>query len=257
MFPIIDAYNPEAILENLQTHSALFLYNKMLAELGKKIYNESQLVFAAGNLPELETKTMFPTKIATLPGVERQVIQRRIYGDNNHYSDQLDHDMNLISMSLDLLTSSLLVYMTSQYGWGPDTLDGVTDPTEWVLNIAFYPFQENKQGQILFPAHKDWGMMAIYPYINGGGLEVYLDDQWQSVVVPDNCLFFYGGDILSKLTGGEIKPLLHRVVQPDNQVGSRTSIIFYVDPVRSMVLPDGQVVGDIMDAKLRKIGQIK
>lgn len=257
IFPIVEAYSTHAIIDMLKDYSGLFLYSRVLVDLGKRLYDESQSVFEAGNLPELDIKTMFPTKIVTLPGVERKVLQRRVYGDNQSYSAKLDHDMNLVSMILDSLVSSIMISLSTKYGWDSKTLSNVTDPTEWVLNIANYPFQDGKEGQILFPAHKDWGTMAIYPYIKGGGLEVYVNKQWQSVEVPENCLFFYGGDILSKLTGGEIKPLLHRVIQPTNQVGSRTSIIFYVDPIRDMVLPDGQIVGDIMNAKLRKIGQIK
>lgn len=257
IFPIVEAYSTSAIIDMMRDYSGLFLYNKAISGLGKKLYDESQLVFEAGNLPELDAKTMFPTKIASLPGVERKVLQRRVYGDNNSYSPGLDHDMNLVSMTLDLLASSMLISMATKYGWDTKTKSNIVDPTEWVLNIANYPFQDGKAGQVLFPAHKDWGTMAIYPYIKGGGLEAYVDNQWQSVEVPENCLFFYGGDVLSKLTGGEVKPLLHRVVQPADQVGSRTSIIFYVDPIRDMILPDGQIVRDIMDAKLRKIGQIK
>lgn len=257
IFPIVEAYSTSAIIDMMQDHSGLFLYNKALAGLGKKLYDESQPIFEAGNLPELDSKTMFPTKIASLPGVERKVLQRRVYGDNNSYSPKLDHDMNLVSMTLDLLASSMLISMATKYSWDKKTKSNVTDPTEWVLNIANYPFQEGKDGQVLFPAHKDWGTMAIYPYIKGGGLEAYVDNQWQAVEVPENCLFFYAGDVLSKLTGGEVKPLLHRVIQPLGQTGSRTSIIFYVDPIRNMILPDGQIVGDIMDAKLRKIGQMK
>jgi len=83
-----------------------------------------------------------------------------------------------------------------------------------------------------------------------------VNNEWQALTIPQDCAFCYAGDIFARITNNKIKPLTHRVVQPTDQVGSRTSIIFYVDPPRSMVLPSGEKVGDIIDSKLKKIGQI-
>jgi len=46
------------------------------------------------------------------------------------------------------------------------------------------------------------------------------------------------------------------VVQPTDEPTGRTSMIFYVDTWRSMQLTNGKRVSEIIDEKLKKIGQI-
>lgn len=263
LFPIVNSYKD--ILDALEEYQGAFIQHTYLSAVGKDTYEDSTKVFDEMVSSSLEEKTMFPTKIASLPGVERQVIQQYIA----RLSERATTDTLLFADILDIvdltfpLVDALLVTSKDRYGWSEQTFKDVMNMSEWTVNIARYPFQKDKEGEILFPAHKDWGMLAIYPYVHGAGLEVYNPHKaggyggWQWLEIPEGCTFCYAGDIFDRITNYKVKPLLHRVSQPTNQVGSRTSIIFYVDPPREMVLPSGDKVGDIIDSKLKKIGQIK
>lgn len=257
MFPIVDFTKPDAILDYLETNKGVFIKDSYIASLGKEVLELSALSFNK-NLPVLDKKTMFPTKLGSLPKAERQVIQRYINRPFNINNIELENKLKTLSKTTELLCKQLLSVAASRYRWTLSQVSDLTIQDEWALNVARYPFKDGEAGQMLFPAHKDWGMMAIYPYIQGQGLEVYLNGEWQECNVPEGYLFFYAGDIFTSVTNGKVPALLHRVRQPEStQDKSRTSIIFYVDPVREMILPSGQKVGDIIDSKLRKIGQIE
>jgi len=253
MFPIVDYYNTEELVDKLEMYGGVFIYDSITSSLGKRVFKEANKLFESGQeLPSLDEKTMFPNTISTLPGASRRVIQRYVTHPNS-VGEPFDSLADFLSEVTDELATNILGWAASKYGWSERFF--VKD--EWVLNVANYPFTEERDNQLLFPAHKDWGMMAIYPYIDGPGLEVYTNDQWSPLVLPEKCLFCYAGDIFTRITDGKVKALLHRVAQPAGLRGSRTSVIFYADPAREMVLPDGKTVGSIIDSKLRKIGQIK
>ena len=257
LFPV--ANTNEEIFDAFETYKGVFIHRPDIYRLGKQVYQDSEEVFAAENLAPLDEKTMFPTKIASLGGVERQVIQQYIM------RPPAVKDPTLLTSVSELIVYTkdearrLLAFAKDRYQWSDSLYQDVTNRDEWSLNVARYPFMPDKYGEILFPAHKDWGMFAIYPFVHGAGLEIHAGPatKWQWVEIPEDTVFCYAGDIFSKVTNGVMPSLLHRVSQPTSQTGSRTSIIFYVDPIREMVLPSGEKMGDIIDAKLRKIGQIK
>lgn len=266
LFPIVESTNE--VLDALETHRGCFIKHPDFVAEGKQAFVDSIRVFGQEALAGLDEKTMFPTKIESLVGIERQVIQQ--YVSKMHSTDSfatkdvdLQNDIRELVWWSEQLVDGILVAAAGRYKWSDQVIDDVNNATEWTLNIARYPFEEDKAGQVLFPAHKDWGLFAIYPYIHGAGLEVLLGPTvgnhggWQWLEVPEDCVFCYAGDIFARITDNKILPLTHRVSQPTEHAGSRTSIIFYVDPVREMILPDGKKVGDIIDSKLKKIGQIK
>jgi isopenicillin N synthase-like dioxygenase len=257
-FPTVSTIT-EAI-EVLSSYHGVFIRRPSIAEQGRLLYHEASKFFVQDTLPSLDEKTMFPTRIKSLdPDIERKVIQQYISKDWVVDDPNLRQVMDRVITDCKSLATDIISYAGEVMNHPASYVEDMLKTDEWTLNIAQYPFLPGNDGKILFPAHKDWGMLAIYPYVHGEGLERYNNlIKWKKVVIPKDCVFCYAGDILSKVTDGEIKPLLHRVVQPENQAGkSRTSIIFYADPIRSMVLPNGDKVGDIIDAKLRKIEQIK
>ncbi len=256
MFPIVDYYNTEELVTKLEWHGGIFIRDRILSSLGKRVFESAQLLFESGkDLPSLDEKTMFPNTINTLPGASRKVIQRYVTRPVS-VGEPMDSLSDFLSEETEKLAQEILGFAASRYNWSEQTVKDLAVKDEWVLNIANYPFTEERDNKLLFPAHKDWGLMAIYPYIDGPGLEVYQED-WVPLELPPECLFCYAGDIFTKITDGKVKALLHRVTQPSGLRGSRTSVIFYSDPTRDMMLPDGQTVGSIIDSKLRKIGQIK
>lgn len=264
LFPIVESTNE--ILDALENHRGCFIkFPEYVAE-GKEAFVDSNRVFGTEVLAVLDEKTMFPTKIASLEAKERQVIQQ--YVNTVHYKPatkdiDLQNDIKELIWWSEQIADGILVAAAGRYKWSDKVIEDVNDPSEWTLNIARYPFLDNKGGDILFPAHKDWGLFALYPYIHGAGLEVFIGPTvgnhggWQWLEVPEGCVFCYAGDIFARITDNKILPLMHRVSQPTDQAGSRTSIIFYADPIRDMILPSGEKVGDIIDSKLKKIGQIK
>lgn len=255
MFPI--ASSPKEVLKALEKYQGAFIERPDIFDAGAQTYQDSIRAFANQTLSPLDEKTMFPSKIASLPGTERQVIQQYV----NRSACCSDKELQLsIDEAIDLTedcVNDILYHANDKYNWSAEIYNNLLDRKEWTLNIACYPFVQDKSNEILFPAHKDWGLLAIYPYIHGAGLEVYIGGAWQGVMIPPGTVFCYAGDIFTRVTDGKVPALLHRVVQPNELAGSRTSIIFYADPIRDMVLPDGKVMGDIIDSKLKKIGQIK
>lgn len=257
MFPIIDSTSALDILLALETSAGVFIKDSFLSSLGKEVFECAQNSFATEELSALDEKTMFPTTIATLPDAKRRVIQRYVNRPLVLQNEKLLSLMKEVSDKTEELSVNILLAARDHFGWLGPKFNDLLIKDEWALNVANYPFTEGKKGQLLFPAHKDWGMMAIYPYIAGEGLEVYIDKAWRGLELPEGCLFCYAGDIFTRITDKKVPSLLHRVIQPTNEATDRTSVIFYADPVRWMSLPNGQTVGDIIDSKLKKIGQIK
>jgi len=254
MFPVVSSI--EDLLQALQTERGAFFYDKEIYQLGLSAQQYAENVFNSDSF-ELDEKTMFPTKIASLPNVERQVIQQYIVKPNSIANIELATTVNKMIPLLEDMARDTLYLAREQFKWDPFLFSNTLDPVKWTINIAKYTFITEQSEQLLFPAHKDWGLLAIYPYVIGPGLEAIVNGQWESVEIPENCLFCYAGDIFSRITDGKVPALTHRVKQPKDVIGSRTSIIFYVDPPRHMVLHSGEQVGNIIDSKLRKIGQIK
>lgn len=258
MFPIIEQQNVPEIVLALEEHQSVFIKSPELSKLGKETFLAVKSVFDSNEpLPALDEKTMFPTSIGTLPGAQRRVIQKYLTRPLKFSSNTFSYIIDALSLGIGLYSARILEVARAHYNWNEQIMKDLFTTDEWTLNIANYPFTKEREGKLLFPAHKDWGLMAIYPYIDGEGLEVNINGQWQDLVLPEECLLCYVGDIYTRLTDGKTKSLIHRVKQPSGQAPDRTSIIFYLDPIRSMILPDGTTVESLIDLKLKKIGQIK
>lgn len=259
MFPIHNRREGADILVALEKHSGVFIEDTGLHRLGKATFAAAQTVFASGmELPTPDADSMFPNSVETLPGASRRVIQRYVTRPFQIQAEPLNYLTQILSEETEVLTNWIISHAYHKYGWkdttfGADILD---KKDEWALNIANYPFTPERENQLLFPAHKDWGMMAIYPYIDGPGLEVYINKAWTPLVLPENCLFCYVGECFTKASNLKISSLLHRVKQPALQAGDRTSIIFYADPNRSTVLPNGTVVKDIIESKIKRMAEV-
>jgi len=174
MFPIVET--AKEILDALENNRGCFIKHPDYVADGEQAYHDSNRVFDAKNLKPLDEKTMFPTKIASLVGVERQVIQQYVCSipTSAATSDvDLFNNIKELCWSSAIITDSLFETAIDRYGWSEQTYEDVGDATEWTLNIARYPFVDNKKGEILFPAHKDWGLLAIYPFVHGAMFSVH------------------------------------------------------------------------------------
>lgn len=258
MIPIVDTIDA-AVLALTASKACFITVPKYVERAAQKVLAKAGPVLRVLNAcPPLDTKTMFPESLASNPSAKRRVIQRFVQNDPSSSTPEDIRSVQDSMLELTFMMSNVAEFLIGHIcfvhkleAYGQD----LRDPSEWVLNVVHYPFNAGEKGKVLFPAHKDWGTLAIYPFIEGEGLEVSLDGKnWEPVIPPENAMLCYAGDILQRVS--PIQALLHRVVQPTNETGGRTSCIFYADTHRAMALPTGETVGDVIDAKLRKIGQI-
>ncbi len=258
MFQIVERY--EDLVRALTEDGGVFIRVKTMSKIGSIVLADMDRVLRGLDAcPPLEEKTMFPEALSYAPDAKRKVIQAFVAREPD-LGDRVEPTVvtearrsmaPLVKLMVPVAQTILEETVRVHNIEAPALLE----KTEWSLVSMYYPFIAGGKGRVLFPAHKDWGTLAIYPSILGSGLEVAPDGKtYEPLVLPPDCMFCYAGDILGRLS--PIKPLLHRVVQPDDSEAGRTSMIFYADPPRDMVLPGGTLVEDIINGKLRKIGQI-
>jgi len=252
----------KTVIDDLMERGVAFIPASDLQEEASRVMALArQTLSGLSACPPLEERTMFPKALANLPGPSRRVAQcflskeRGVFESEPPEISNLRAKMSDLCMQLCLHAVVTIIWLGNRAGVSLDVIRELCNPAEWVLNAAHYPF-DGKKGDILFPAHRDWGTLAIYPMIEGAGLEMNINGTWEPVEVPPGHMLCYAGDIFGRVTDGRVKPLLHRVVQPVDGQGSRTALIFYADTVRTMRLPGGQLVNDIIESKLKKIGQI-
>jgi len=254
-----------SILDDLLERGVGFIPGEGLIEEAARVLGLAQGVLSGlSACPPLEKRTMFPEALSSVPGAKRRVIQCFLTREPDISSAEpaevtaVRKDMKSLCVGVGELASEVLYDLAHQCGVSQRVMYNLLQNQEWVLNAVQYPYEASSEaGRMLFPAHRDWGTLAIYPLIEGSGLEMSIaGGEWTPVEVPPGHMLCYAGDILGRVTDGAVKPLLHRVRQPVAGPGSRTALIFYADTIRNMVLPSGELVGDIIEAKLKKIGQI-
>lgn len=200
-----------------------------------------------------DPRTMFPKKLSYAPTPERAVIQ--VYEDPNRgEAEPFRTLVRPMMASMADLSTALLHTLAERYGWEKSTRADVVRRDEWVLNGVHYFFTEGGNGQVLFPPHRDWGLLTLYPAVGGPGLELNFGKGWEAVDTSDGILL-YAGNIIQRLVP-DIQSVLHRVVQTGEDSKGRTALIYYVDGYRPLQLPTGETVGEYIDKSLRRLGQI-
>lgn len=230
-----------------------------LLELSEVTFNAAEQYLMEEDDQAHDEKTMFPKSLVSVENFARKVIQEFDSPRNTEIPEKLkpvQQLMRKLCNRMSGLTYSLIRAISTVHNLSHDTTLDLSFNDEWVLNVVHYPFVPENAGKVLFPAHKDWGTLAIYPFVRGAGLQRSVNGQdWTDIEVPQGTMLAYGGLILQKVS--PVPAMVHRVIQPVTDAPGRTSMIFYADTQRDMVLPDGQTVQAFMDDKLRKIGQIK
>jgi isopenicillin N synthase-like dioxygenase len=203
-----------------------------------------------------EKRTMFPRKLERMPNSQRNVLQFFEQGRERPpvVSDDLDALARALLADLHHVARRLLLALGDVAGLSSGQVEELLDPAEWVLNAVRYPGMPGKNGSLRFPAHRDWGVLTLYPAVGGPGLEAQFGVEWQRIEVPPGCMLVYAGQTFTQVSGGRVPALPHRVVQVSE--ADRSALIYYVDAARGMRLPDGRTVGDFIDGNLRRIGQI-
>ena len=108
---------------------------------------------------------------------------------------------------------------------------------------------EDTSRQVLFPPHRDFGLLTFYVGGAAEGLQMKIQDEWCDVWNPPGSLIAAAGTTL-RLYAPEIISVQHQVV------GSRTgriSTVFFTEPRADVVLPNGVRAGDHLARLVRQI----
>ena len=88
-------------------------------------------------------------------------------------------------------------------------------------------------------AHEDINLLTLLLGAEEAGLEVmHRSGQWMAVNPPEGALVVNAGDMLARLTGGELPSTTHRVVNPapERASHSRYSMPYFLHPANDFVL---------------------
>lgn len=76
--------------------------------------------------------------------------------------------------------------------------------------------------------HTDIDLFTIIPMATEEGLQVFNNNEWVPVTVPENSFIVNGGDMLQNLSNGYYKSSLHQVVAKPNV--ERYAIVYFIHP---------------------------
>jgi isopenicillin N synthase-like dioxygenase len=84
--------------------------------------------------------------------------------------------------------------------------------------------------------HADINLITVLPRATGPGLEVWVGDQWQSVVPTEDRLVINTGLMLERLSNGRLPSGWHRVSAPPGRQEERISVVQFCHPRPSTIL---------------------
>ena len=80
-------------------------------------------------------------------------------------------------------------------------------------------------------AHEDINLITLLIEATGAGLQILKrDGEWMSVAPIPGQLIADTGDMMQRLTNGQIPATTHRVLAPEEQHGPRYSMPFFIHP---------------------------
>ena len=154
----------------------------------------------------------------------------------------------------DLLLEVLGRYLGAEEGYFKQMTTGGNS----VLRMIRYPDrQEVEPGSdaVWAAAHEDINLITLLIEATGAGLQILRrDGEWMSIAPIPGQLIADTGDMMQRLTNGQISATTHRVLAPDEQNGPRYSMPFFIHPhpdTNLACLP--QCVGEHIPARYRSI----
>ena len=147
----------------------------------------------------------------------------------------------------------------------------MTTESPTLLRVIHYPPVLDGNGAGLRAApHEDINLITLLCEATAPGLELrQKNGTWLPIAAIPGQIIVDTGDMLQNLTNGRFKSTTHRVINPENECGSRFSLPFFVHPrpeVELSPLPkcvantDGQprfpniTAGDYLSQRLQEIG---
>ena len=102
-----------------------------------------------------------------------------------------------------------------------------TDPTVLFRIFHYPPPAPGATGDWGVAEHTDYGLLTMLAQDDAGGLEVRAAGEWTRVPVVADAFVCNLGDMLERMTGGELRSTPHRVTVPDVH---RYSMALFLDP---------------------------
>ncbi|MBS0655433.1 MAG: isopenicillin N synthase family oxygenase [Verrucomicrobia bacterium] len=162
----------------------------------------------------------------TQPAFKETMVQ--IYNELNRYAEPL---LCAITAVLNKVCGTNLHenFLYDMLGEGENTL----------LRALNYPASELTE-TIGAYEHTDIDFLTILPYATAKGLQVFINGEWFTVHVDEDCFVINIGDMLENLTNGLFKSALHRVLL-EEAGQERFSMVHFVHPSNKVPLDPLQI----------------
>lgn len=179
--------------------------------------------------------------------------------------------------AMDEFARTLMISIGKVLGMSPARMDEALINGNSILRLLHYPpiAEEYRHGgpAVRAAAHEDINLLTLLLGAEEAGLEVkHRSGKWLAINPPAGALVVNAGDMLDRLTAGELPSTTHRVVNPapERAIHSRYSMPFFLHPANDFLieaLPEcvarGGVAQDpitaraFLDERLREIGLAK
>lgn len=190
---------------------------------------------------------------------------------------EFDGTSHALFNEMDQFGRQLMVSIGKVLGMSKDRMDAALINGNSILRLLHYPpiAEEHRHGgpAVRAAAHEDINLLTLLLGAEEAGLQVkHRSGQWLAVNPPPGALVINAGDMLQRLTAGELPSTTHRVVNPtpERAIHSRYSMPFFLHPASDFVieaLPDCVARGGkaeepitakgFLEQRLREIGLAK
>jgi isopenicillin N synthase-like dioxygenase len=144
------------------------------------------------------------------------------------HAHTLYQGMLLVAEKFDEIITDIIIVMQHHYGISDPSTPKFATKYGSHLQLNYYNPTRHRR-DLLMDCHED-GLLFTILHSNASGLEIRKPDgSFTSMTTEPGELFFMPGDIAMLLSGGEIRPLYHRVRNvPDVQ--ERMSLMYFANP---------------------------
>lgn len=156
---------------------------------------------------------------------------------------EFDDTSKALFDQMDQFGRQLMVSIGKVLGMSQERMDAALINGNSILRLLHYPpiGEEFRHGgpAVRAAAHEDINLLTLLLGAEEAGLEVkHRSGQWIAVNPPPGALVINCGDMLQRLTAGELPSTTHRVVNPapERAVHSRYSMPFFLHPASDFVL---------------------
>ena len=135
--------------------------------------------------------------------------------------------------SMERSAMQMLAAISDFLGQPTDLVPSKADEGNSILRVIYYPVCEGfkEPGAMRAAAHEDINLITLLPTATKSGLEIMTrDGEWMAVPSKPGQLIVDTGDMMKRLTNGQLKSTTHRVVNPEGEPEPRYSMPFFVHP---------------------------